>query len=105
MEKTWGGARPGAGRKKGGKNQKSSFKTTVIEEAVVESLSPLEYLLKVMRDPSADPVRRDKAAVAAAPYVHAKAGEQGKKATAEEKAKAAGSGRFAPSKAPLHVVK
>jgi hypothetical protein len=37
-----------------------------------EGLSPLEYLLKVMRDPSTSDVRRDDAAKAAAPYLHAK---------------------------------
>jgi hypothetical protein len=44
-------------------------------------------------------------AISAAPYCHPKAGEAGKKAGAEEKAKAAGSGKFAPSRPPLNLVK
>ena len=32
--------------------------------------SPLDYMLRVMRDDSADPKRRDAMAVAAAAYVH-----------------------------------
>lgn len=63
-----GGARPGAGRKKGGHNK-------LTEEAVAKSkdgLSPLDYLLSVFRDVEADEARRIDAAKAAAPYVHAK---------------------------------
>jgi hypothetical protein len=33
---------------------------------------PLDYMLGVMRDPSAQPKRRDAMAMAAAPYLHAK---------------------------------
>ena len=63
-----GGARPGAGRKKGGHNR-------LTEEAVAKAndgLSPLDFLLTVLRDETNEkPVRID-AAKAAAPYVHAK---------------------------------
>jgi len=41
--------------------------------------TPLQYLLTVMNDPAADPARRDRMAVAAAPFVHAKPGDLGKK--------------------------
>ena len=63
-----GGARPGAGRKKGGRNR-------LTEEAVAKAndgLSPLDYLLSVMRDAEAEAARRIDAAKAAAPYVHAR---------------------------------
>ena len=63
-----GGARPGAGRKKGGHNK-------LTEEAVSKAndgLSPLDYLLSVLRDIGADEARRIDAAKAAAPYCHAK---------------------------------
>ena len=64
-----GGARPGAGRKKGGHNK-------LTEEAVVKAsktgILPLDYLLKVMRDEGEEIPRRIDAAKAAAPYVHAK---------------------------------
>jgi hypothetical protein len=33
---------------------------------------PLDYMLPVMRDPEADPKRRDAMAMAAAPYLHAR---------------------------------
>lgn len=34
--------------------------------------SPLAYMLRIMRDPSVKPERRDKIAFAAAPYCHAR---------------------------------
>jgi hypothetical protein len=34
--------------------------------------TPLEYMLRVMRDPSADDARRDAMAKAALPYLHAR---------------------------------
>jgi len=64
-----GGKRPGAGRKAGTPNKR----TAEIQQAVEESgLTPLEYMLSVMRDPLQDAHRRLTAAQAAAPYVHAK---------------------------------
>jgi len=55
------------GRPKGGQN-----KATAAREAEIRAsgLTPLEWMLKVMRDESADPIRRDGAAKDAAPYVH-----------------------------------
>ncbi len=38
---------------------------------------PLDYMLAVMRDNSVDVARRDRMAVAAAPYLHAKPSETG----------------------------
>lgn len=57
-------------------------------------MSPLEYMLKVMNDTSADDARRDKMAVAAASYVHAKPGDspKGKKEEAQEASRTAGAG-------------
>jgi hypothetical protein len=51
-------------------------------------LSPLEYMLSVMNDPDADPARRDRMAVAAAPYVHVRVADAklGKKEAAEQTA-------------------
>jgi hypothetical protein len=62
-----GGKRPGAGRPKGSKN-----KATVERQAVItaDGITPLDYLLKVVRDEGElRPVRID-AANKAAPYVH-----------------------------------
>lgn len=64
-----GGARKGAGRKRGGHNK-------LTQEAVAKARStgkmPLDYLLDVMRDSAADEARRIDAAKAAAPYCHAR---------------------------------
>ena len=64
-----GGRRPGAGRKPGSKLTKTQLIAAKAREA---GISPLEYMLSVMRDPTADPERRDKMAAACAPYIHPK---------------------------------
>lgn len=88
---THGGARPGAGRKKGVPDRKTAETQRMAEES---GMTPLEYMLKVMRQPDlpnelppdadAKDVLRYREAVArhdafrmdaaktAAPYVHAK---------------------------------
>lgn len=62
-----GGARPGAGRPKGAQNKLSAEARAA---AVKGGITPLEYMLRVMRNPKAEPSRRDEMARAAAPYVH-----------------------------------
>lgn len=120
-----GGSRPGAGRKPKAKPQDAPAAKPVVDAAGFKTdaapdnwpfgkeppkepdppedlskLTPLEFLLKVMRDEGEDKGRRMQAASLAAPYCHPKKGESTKKAEAEEKAKAAGSGRFATRKGP-----
>ena len=74
--------------------------------ACSEGVSPLEFMLSVMRDDTADVNRRDRMALAAAPFIHPRAGDKGKKDEKEDRAKAANSGKFAPSKPPaLKAVK
>jgi phage terminase small subunit len=63
------------------------------------TVQPLEYMLAVMNDPEAHPEMRARMAVAAAPYVHAKIGEQGKKEQKNEAAKKLAS-RFGASAPP-----
>ncbi|WP_239142595.1 terminase small subunit [Variovorax sp. WS11] len=70
--------------------------------ADLSALTPLDYLLEVMRDGSEDKARRMQAASLAAPYVHAKKGESGKKDERNEAAKKVAS-RFAPSAPPKLV--
>lgn len=69
-----GGARSGAGRKAGIRGAWSKAKQEAAKDALVESRksgeTPLEYMLNVMRDQSADSKRRDAMASAAAPYLH-----------------------------------
>lgn len=64
-----GGKRPGAGRKKGEPNKRTA---EAMEMAAATGITPLEYMLQVMRDDNEESPRRLAAAQAAAPYVHAK---------------------------------
>lgn len=64
-----GGTRPGAGRKPGAPNKATARQRRAVEES---GLTPLEYLLSVMRDETVPRVARVDAANKAAPYVHAK---------------------------------
>ena len=64
-----GGKRPGAGRKPGVPNKRTAETQQAVEES---GLTPLEYMLSVMRDVGQDEQRRLAAANMAAPYVHAK---------------------------------
>jgi hypothetical protein len=54
------------GRKKGTPNKRSA----VLIKAMESGESPLDYMLRVMRDSRAAPERRDQMAKAAAPYIH-----------------------------------
>ena len=63
-----GGKRVGAGRKKGEPNKRTA---EAIAAAEATGITPLDYLLDVMRN-SGDDKMRMTAAIAAAPYVHAK---------------------------------
>ena len=50
------------------------LRKTTCGGAAGDGLTPLEYMLAVMRDPNEPPERRDEMAKAAAPYVHPKLG-------------------------------
>ena len=103
-----GGARVGAGRPtKAARATKIDVPKDVSRAARQSGLSPLDYMLTVMNDDTAEDARRDRMAVAAAPFVHAKAEavEPGKKAQRQASAeKAASEGRFATPSAPKLVV-
>ena len=60
---------PGSGRKKGTKNNATIARETDIAES---GMSPLDYMLTVMRDETAHSARRDRMAQAAAPFIHPK---------------------------------
>lgn len=64
-----GGVRPGSGRKKGSCTAKTR---EIADKAIAEGLTPLEYMLQVLRDEAQDPDRRMDAAKSAAPYIHPK---------------------------------
>ena len=78
-----GGFRNGAGRPKGSSNAKASSVKAFVAEAARVGVTPLEYLLSVMNDAAVDPVRRDRAAIAAAPFLHQKPDVFGKKIQAD----------------------
>ena len=61
-----GGVRLNAGRKVGAATKKTK---EIAAKAAKEGISPLEYMLSVMRD-SSDEDKRFEAAKAAAPYIH-----------------------------------
>lgn len=62
-----GGARKGAGRPIGSANLKTR---ELANRAAENGLTPLEFLLQVVRDESVDPAKRLDAAKAAAPFCH-----------------------------------
>jgi hypothetical protein len=64
-----GGARAGAGRPKGAATVKTR---EIADKAASEGITPLEYMLGVLRDDTREPAHRLDAAKAAAPYVHAR---------------------------------
>ena len=64
-----GGARAGAGRKRGSVNRASAEAKAMANEG---GESPLSCMLRVMRDKKASDARRDDMAKAAAPYCHHK---------------------------------
>jgi phage terminase small subunit len=110
-----GGYRPNSGPVKGtkykkksdggGKKTKKQEMKEIEDEAKVENLDPLTYMLKVMNDDKEPKERRDRMAVAAAPFCHPRKGDGlGKKEEKGERAKAAGAGRFAASKPPKLAV-
>lgn len=111
-----GGYRPGSGPKKGTKyrprkkkeptgeaNPKENKMDRVVQDE--ENLMPLDLMLMIMRDPCEDMDRRVRMAIAAAPFVHTRKDESGKKKEKELKAKTAGEGKFAPGRPPLSMVK
>ena len=62
-----GGKREGSGRPAGTINKASAERQA---EVAASGLTPLEYMLRIMRDEDADKAGRLDAAKAAAPYVH-----------------------------------
>ena len=61
-----GGKRPGAGRKPSVKNKMLEYAMQIASEGI----SPLDYMLEVLRNPKNSQAMRLDAAKAAAPYVH-----------------------------------
>jgi len=64
-----GGARVGGGRKAG---QRNKLTAALMEAVAASGITPLEYMLSVMRDTDLDMKDRMSAAASAAPYTHSK---------------------------------
>jgi hypothetical protein len=67
----WG--RKTGGRQKGTPNKKTSVLAAQAEAAVAVAdgeETPIDYMLRIMRDPTVEPARRDAMGKAAAPYRH-----------------------------------
>lgn len=64
-----GGTRPGAGRKAGAPNKATAERQAEIEAS---GLTPLEYMLSILRDEKESAGNRMWAAEKAAPFVHPK---------------------------------
>lgn len=62
-----GGKRAGSGRKLGAATKKTR---EIADRAAQEGETPLEYMLRIMRDEDADLAMRFDAAKSAAPYIH-----------------------------------
>jgi hypothetical protein len=60
------------GRQKGSQNKATQKRKELAEQLMDAGQTPLEYMLRVMRDEAADEKRRDSMAQAAAPYIHPK---------------------------------
>lgn len=69
-----GPGRPKGGPKTGGRQKGSTNKATAAREAEVKAsgLTPLDFMLNMLRDENAKPADRMWAAEKAAPYVHPK---------------------------------
>lgn len=101
-----GGFRPAAGRPKGAKSPKAKpikVAPDIRKAARQSGMSPLDYMLTVMNDNESDSERRDRMAIAAAPYVHARASDVvgGKKEQQQDAAeRVSADGKYATPPAP-----
>jgi hypothetical protein len=66
-----GGYRPG-----GGRPPKPALPHDIVIDAAAKQMAPLEYMLAVMNDRTADANRRDRMAIAAAPYCHGRVADE-----------------------------
>ena len=78
------------------------LKDRVEVESAQAGMSPLDYMLQVMRSSNVDPQRRDRMAIAAAPFFHPRKEPvgQGKREAADAASKKASGGKFGARPAP-----
>lgn len=87
-----GGYRPNAGRPRGAKKRPELRADAVMRASASAGVTPLDYLLSIVRDPEAPADLRLRAAAIAAPFCHARPARGGKKGEAEEAARSADRG-------------
>lgn len=89
-----GGYRAAAGRPPSKSKAAKPVPKDIVADAQAAKMQPLEYMLAVMNDPAADELRRDRMAMAAAPYCHPRVADvaKGKKDRQAEAAVTAGAG-------------
>ena len=79
-----GGFRVGAGRPDGSRDTADLLGEGM--PAPEDGETPMEYALRVMRDPNVDPLRRDRMCQVLMPYCHISKNRDGKKKEQAEKA-------------------
>ena len=65
-----GGRRQGAGRKKGQVAEKTALRTKIATQALESGITPLDYMLSILRDEGQETSARFAAAKECAPYLH-----------------------------------
>ena len=65
-----GGKREGAGRRKGQVSEQTKARKEIQIKALAQGLSPLDYMLSILRDVGQEQSARFAAAKEAAPYIH-----------------------------------
>lgn len=65
-----GGKRENAGRRKGTVSERTRARIEIAEKALASGLTPLDYMLGILRDETNDAKDRFAAAKEAAPYMH-----------------------------------
>lgn len=65
-----GGKRQGAGRKRGQVSEQVKVRKEIQLKAKAEGITPLDYMLNILRDDTQEQSARFAAAKEAAPYVH-----------------------------------
>jgi len=101
-----GGYRPGSGRRRVDIN--ASVSTEYMPEprsnTECERKSPLEYLVDLYNDVTIDPQRRDRAAIAALPFLHRHMAKMTKAEEKQDRLDAVCDDRFLPRIAPKRQV-
>ena len=97
-----GGYRPGSGRRRVDINDAISteYMPQPCSNSEYERKSPLEYLVDLYNDPTVDAQRRDRAAIAALPFLHRHMAKMTKAEEQQDRLDAMRDDRFEPPVVP-----